>query len=71
MSNKTYLLVLMVKRPPANVGDARDVGSIPGSGRCPGGGHGNPLQHSCLGNLMHRGAWLESMGLRESDMTEQ
>ena len=37
--------------------DARDPGSIPGSGRCPGGGNGNPLQYSCLENLMDRGAW--------------
>ena len=43
----------MVKNPPANT---RDVGSIPGSGRSPGGRHGNPLQFSCLGNLMDRGA---------------
>ena len=41
----------MVKNPPANAGDLRDIGSIPGSGRSPGGGHGNPLQHSCLENL--------------------
>ena len=40
----------MVKNPPANVGDSRDVGSIPGLGRFPGGGHGNPLQYSCLEN---------------------
>ena len=38
----------MVKNPPANVEDIRDVGLIPGSGRSPGGGHGNPLQYSCL-----------------------
>ena len=38
-------------------GDAGDVGSIPGSGRSPGGGHGNPLQYSCLENLMDRGGW--------------
>ena len=37
--------------------DLRDMGSIPGSGRCPGGGHGNPLQYSCLENSMDRGAW--------------
>ena len=37
--------------------NAGDVGLIPGSGRCPGGGHGKPLQHSCLGNPMNRGAW--------------
>ena len=41
----------------ANTGDARDAGSIPGSGRSPGGGHGNPLQYSCLENPMDRGAW--------------
>ena len=47
----------MVKNPPANARDAREAGSIPGSGRSPGGGQGNPLQHSCLENPMHRGAW--------------
>ena len=40
-----------------NAGDVRDVGSIPGLGRSPGGGHGNPLQYSCLENPMDRGAW--------------
>ena len=45
-------VVLAVKNPPANVGDIRDVGSIPGSGRPPGGGHGNPLQYSCQENPM-------------------
>ena len=47
----------MVKNPPANAGDVRDVGSTPGSGRSPGEGHGNPLQYSCLENPMYRGAW--------------
>ena len=47
----------MLKNPPANAGNVRDVGSIPGLGRCPGGGHGNPLQYSCLENPMDRGAW--------------
>ena len=47
----------MVKNPPANAGDVRDAGSIPGSGRSPGGGHGNPLQYSCLENPLDRGAW--------------
>ena len=47
----------MVKSPPANSGDVRDLGSIPGSGRSPGGGHNNPLQYSCLENPMDRGAW--------------
>ena len=50
-------VALEVKNPPANVGDLRDVGSIPGSGRSPGGGHGNPLQYSCLESPMDRGAW--------------
>ena len=44
----------MKKNPPANTGDAA---SIPGSVRSPGEGNGNPLQHSCLGNPMDRGAW--------------
>ena len=47
---------LVVKNPPADAGDARNAGSIPGSGRFPGGGHGSPLQHSCLENPMDRGA---------------
>ena len=47
----------MVKNPPANAGDIRDSGSIPGLGRFSGGGHGNPLQYSCLENPMDRGAW--------------
>ena len=50
-------MALEVKNPPANAGDVREVGSIPGSGRFPGGGHGNPLQCSCLENPMGRGAW--------------
>ena len=47
----------MVKNSPANAGDIRDAGLIPGSGRSPGGRHGNSLQYSCLENLMDRGAW--------------
>ena len=50
-------VVLVVKNPPANAGDIRDMGFIPGSGRTPGGGHVNPLQSSCLENSMDRGAW--------------
>ena len=49
--------VLVVKNPPANAEDIIDVGSIPGLGRLPGKGNGNPLQNSCLGNPMDRGAW--------------
>ena len=45
------------KDPPVNAGDIRDAGSIPGSGRSLGGGHGNPLQYSCLENPMDSGAW--------------
>ena len=47
----------MIKNAPANAGDVRDAGSIPGSGKSPGGGHGNPLQYSCLENPTDRGAW--------------
>ena len=47
----------MVKNPPANAGDAVDMGSIPGLGRSPGGGNGNPLQYSCLENPMDRETW--------------
>ena len=47
----------MVKNPPANAGDIRKAGLIPGSGRSPGGQHGNPLQYFCLKNHMDRGAW--------------
>ena len=60
---KDYIVLLgfrggaSVKNPPANAGDIRDVGLIPGLGRSPGGGHGNPLQYSCLKNPMDQGAW--------------
>ena len=47
----------MAKNPPANAEGITDVGSVPGLGRSPGGGHGNPFQYSCLENLMDRGAW--------------
>ena len=50
-------VVLVVKSLPAKAGDIRDVSSMPGLGRSPGGGHGNPLQYSCLENPMDRGAW--------------
>ena len=49
--------VSVVKNPPANAGDLRDVGLIPESGRLPGGGHSNPLQYSCLEDYMDREAW--------------
>ena len=60
----------VVKNLPANAGD---VGLIPGSGRSRRGGNGNPLQYSCLGNPMDRGAWWvidSSWGFKEADMTD-
>ena len=50
-------MALVVKNPPANAGDLRDMGAISESGRSPGAGHGNPLQYSCLGN-----PWTEEPG---------
>ena len=50
-------VALVIKNPPANARGARHVGMIPGSGRSHGGGHGNPLQYSCLENPMDSGAW--------------
>ena len=50
-------VALVVRNPSASAGDMRHVGSIPGSGRPPGGGHDNPLQCSCLENPVDRGAW--------------
>ena len=50
-------MALVVKNPAANGGDTRDMGSVPGSGRSLGGGHGNPLQYFFLENPMDRGAW--------------
>ena len=57
MYTQAYQVALVVNNLAANVGDIRDVGSIPGSGRSPRRGHGNPLQPSCLENIMDRGAW--------------
>ena len=54
----------------ASVYNVGDLGSIPGLGRFPGEGNGNPLQHSCLENPMDQGAWCP-WGCKESDMTEQ
>ena len=52
-----FLGGIVVKNPPVNTKNTGDVGSIPGSGRSPGGGNGNPLQYFCQGNPMDRGAW--------------
>ena len=64
-------MVLVVKSPPAKAGDIGDAGLIPGSGRSPGEGRGNPLQYSCLLNPIDRGAcWATVHGLAELDTTE-
>ena len=61
----------MVKNPPANTGDIRNMSLIPGSGSSPGGGHGNPLQYPCLENPMDRGAWWATVHrVAELDTTE-
>ena len=54
-------VAVVVKSLPANAGDARDAGSIPGLGRSPGGGNGNPLQYSYLENRTDRGAWWDTI----------
>ena len=61
----------MIKKPPANAGNIRNVGLIPGSARSPGGGHGNPLQYSCLENPRTEDlVGCSPQGCREPDMTE-
>ena len=62
----------VAKSPTASIGDARDVVSIPGPGKPPGGGNGNPLQYSCLGNPKDRGAWKATVHriTKESDTTK-
>ena len=57
MDYEASQVVPVVKNPPANAGNARDMDLIPGSGRFPGGGHGNPFQYSCSENPTDRGAW--------------
>ena len=64
-------VALMVKNLPANARELRDIGSIPGLERSPGGKHGNPLQYFCLENPMDKEpGGLQSMGRKESDMIE-
>ena len=65
-------MVLVVKNSLANAGDVRNEGSIPGLGRSPGEGNGNPLQDLCLENPMERGAWqaISLLGHKELDTTE-
>ena len=66
----TFILVtLKVKNPPADAGDVRDMDSIPGSGRSPGGGHGNPPQYSCLKNPWTEGpGGLQVIGLQRVEL---
>ena len=66
-------VALVVKNPSAIAGDVKDSGSIPGLGRSPRGGHGNPFQYSCLENPMDRGDWWATKspwGHKELDMTQ-
>ena len=64
-------MALVVKNLPVNTGDIRDVGSVSGPRKSPGGGHGNPLQYSCLENPMNRAAWRATvLGVAESNTTE-
>ena len=66
-------MVLVVKYMPANTGDVKDASSNSGLRRSPEGGHGNPLQYSCLENPMDRGDWwaTQFIGCKELDTTEQ
>ena len=66
-------VMLVVKNLPGNAQDARDMGSVPGSGRSPGVGNGNPLQYSCLENFMDRKSWWATVwnwDCKELDTTE-
>ena len=73
ISEIAFQVPLEVKNPPASEANARNMGSISGLGRFPGGEHGNPLQYSCLENSMHRGAWWATFHavLKELDTTER
>ena len=57
MATRASQVALLVKNPPARIGDVRDMDSSPGLGRSPGRGHGNSLQYSCLENPIDQGAW--------------
>ena len=70
MSMWASQVALVVTNLPANAGDIRDSGSICVLRRHPGGGHGTPLQHSCLKNLTDRGTWRAIVHESESDTTE-
>ena len=72
LDSGAFQVALVEKNPPASAGDVRDVGSVSGLGRSPEGGHSNPLQYSCLENLVDGGAWRATnpWGCKESDTTK-
>ena len=72
LSDRASLVAQVVKNPPANAGDVRDMGLIFGSGRYPGAGNGNMLQYSCLRNPLDRETWRATVHgvTKESNMTE-
>ena len=65
----SQVVLVVVKNPWANAGEKKDVGSILGLGRSPGGRHGNPLQYSCIKNPMDRGTWQDTVH-KEPDTTK-
>ena len=69
LSSVASQVALVVKNLPANAGDIRAAGLIPGLGRCPGGGHGNPPSYSFLENPMDRGAWWSTIHRVEKSWT--
>ena len=71
INRRAALVGLVVKNPTAKAGDVRDVGSVPGLERSPGGGHRNPLQYSCLANPMDRGAWWATVHEVTKSWTQQ
>ena len=71
MATRASQVALLVKNPPASIGDVRDMDSSPGLGRSPGRGHGNSLQYSCLEKSMDRClAGCNPWGFKELDMTK-
>ena len=66
----TSQVALVVKNLSAKAGDTRNTSPVPGSGRSPGGGHGNPLQYSCLANPVDRGAWQAAVHMVAKSRTQ-
>ena len=67
VAGRASLVDQPVENPPAIAGYARDTGSVPGLRQSPGGGHGNPLQYSCLENTLDRGAWWATVHRAEKE----